>query len=101
MTNLGFHFDNTYHRLPKALYSKLSPLPVPKPELAIVNLSLAADMGLDFSEFVSATVRTFARDVYSTKRNVTSPPNKSLGQMTFCMFGKEEVLKFCLIAVFH
>ncbi len=50
MTDIGFHFDNTYHRLPKALYSKLSPLPVPKPEMVILNLPLATDMGLDFSE---------------------------------------------------
>ncbi len=49
MTSLGFQFDNTYLDLPEALYSKLSPVPVTKPEMVILNLPLAIEMGLDFS----------------------------------------------------
>jgi len=50
MTSPGFHFDNTYLHLPEALYSKLSPVPVAKPEMVILNLPLATEMGLDFSD---------------------------------------------------
>jgi uncharacterized protein YdiU (UPF0061 family) len=49
MTSTSFHFDNTYLGLPEALYSKLSPVPATKPEMAILNVELATDMGLDFS----------------------------------------------------
>ena len=49
MTSPGFHFDNTYLDLPEAWYSKLSPVPVTKPEMVILNLPLATDVGLDFS----------------------------------------------------
>ncbi|MBG30924.1 MAG: hypothetical protein CMI31_13135 [Opitutae bacterium] len=49
MTGPGFHFDNTYLDLPEALYSKLSPVPVTQPEIVILNLPLATEMGLDFS----------------------------------------------------
>ncbi|SVB29969.1 uncharacterized protein METZ01_LOCUS182823, partial [marine metagenome] len=50
MTSPGFQFDNTYLDLPEALYSKLSPVPVTEPEMVILNLPLATEMGLDFSE---------------------------------------------------
>jgi uncharacterized protein YdiU (UPF0061 family) len=50
MTGPGFNFDNTYIHLPKVFYTKLSPMPVRKPEMVMFNASLATDMGLDFSE---------------------------------------------------
>ena len=49
MTSSGFNFDNTYIHLPKAFYTKLSPVPVPKPKMVIFNASLATDIGLDVS----------------------------------------------------
>ena len=49
MTGPGFHFDNTYLHLPEALYAKLSPMPVSKPEMVILNSPLATELGLDFS----------------------------------------------------
>jgi uncharacterized protein YdiU (UPF0061 family) len=49
MTSPGFHFDNTYLHLPETFHSKLSPALVSKPEVAILNVPLATDMGLDFS----------------------------------------------------
>ena len=49
MTSCGLNFDNTYVDLPEVFYSKLSPEPVPKPEVAILNEPLAVEMGLDFS----------------------------------------------------
>ena len=53
MTSFGFKFDNTYLHLPKAFYTKLSPTPVSKPELVILNTSLATDLGLNFSDISS------------------------------------------------
>ncbi|NCG27075.1 MAG: YdiU family protein [Verrucomicrobiales bacterium] len=49
MTSSGFNFDNTYIHLPKAFYTKLSPVPVPKPKMVIFNAPLATDIGLDVS----------------------------------------------------
>jgi uncharacterized protein YdiU (UPF0061 family) len=49
MTNSGFNFDNTYIHLPKTFYTKLSPVPVPKPKMVIFNAPLATDIGLDVS----------------------------------------------------
>ena len=50
MTSSGFNFDNTYIHLPKAFYTKLSPVPVPKPKMVIFNAPLATDIGLDVSD---------------------------------------------------
>ncbi|NRB43544.1 MAG: YdiU family protein [Verrucomicrobiales bacterium] len=49
MTSSGFNFDNTYIHLPKTFYTKLSPVPVPKPKMVIFNAPLATDIGLDVS----------------------------------------------------
>ena len=49
MAGSGFNFDNTYIHLPEVFYTKLLPVPVPKPVMVIFNAPLATDMGLDFS----------------------------------------------------
>jgi uncharacterized protein YdiU (UPF0061 family) len=49
MTSPGFNFDNTYGDLPKEFHAKLSPVQVTKPEMVLLNLPLANEMGLDFS----------------------------------------------------
>lgn len=43
----GWRFDNSYVRLPEVLYSRVRPVPVTRPSLAVVNDRLAADLGLD------------------------------------------------------
>lgn len=43
---IGWHFDNSYARLPNILYTKLNPTPVQSPSLVIVNDSLATALGL-------------------------------------------------------
>ena len=43
----GWNFDNSYARLPKALFSMLSPTPVRSPKLILLNDSLAVSLGLD------------------------------------------------------
>ena len=47
--NVGWHFDNTYAKLPKQLLSKLFPIPVKAPKLLIFNETLSQDLNLDFS----------------------------------------------------
>lgn len=48
MKNHGLRFDNSYLNLPDALYTRLDPVPVKKPELFVFNKDLARDMELDF-----------------------------------------------------
>jgi uncharacterized protein YdiU (UPF0061 family) len=43
----GWCFDNSYVRLPEALYSRVAPVPVARPGLAVLNEGLAAELGLD------------------------------------------------------
>ena len=47
---VGWHFDNTYSRLPDAMLSRLLPVPVKSPKLVILNHSLANELELDFSK---------------------------------------------------
>lgn len=42
-----FRFDNSYSRLPSALFAKQHPVPVPMPRLVIFNDALAKELGLD------------------------------------------------------
>lgn len=49
MVDIGFHFDNSYTRLPQTLFTRQPPVPVSKPELILFNQALAKAMGLDFS----------------------------------------------------
>ncbi len=43
----GWKFDNSYARLPAFFYSRLDPTPVRSPQLAVLNVPLAASLGLD------------------------------------------------------
>ena len=47
--NIGWRFDNTYSKLPNDMLSRLSPIPVKKPEIVILNKILSNNLGLDFS----------------------------------------------------
>ena len=46
---IGWRFDNTYSKLPSAMLSRLSPVPVKAPKLIMLNHSLSKELGLDFS----------------------------------------------------
>ena len=46
---IGWHFDNSYYKLPKSFREEVEPVPVKKPELVIFNEKLASNLGLDFS----------------------------------------------------
>lgn len=43
----GWHFDNSYEKLPGYFYTKLLPTKVRAPQLKLLNESLAVEMGLD------------------------------------------------------
>ena len=47
---IGWHFDNTYSKLPKTFHSNTPPTPVKSPKLTILNDNLIEELGLNFSE---------------------------------------------------
>ena len=49
ISKIGWHFDNTYARLPEMMLSRLAPVPVQTPKLIILNHMLSKELGLDFS----------------------------------------------------
>ena len=46
---IGWCFDNTYSKLPDSFKENISPVPVKKPELIILNKDLAKELNLNFS----------------------------------------------------
>ena len=46
---IGWHFDNTYSKLPNTFKEEIRPTPVHDPELVILNEELAKDLNLNFS----------------------------------------------------
>ena len=46
---IGWHFDNTYSKLPDIFLSKTSPVPVKSPNLIILNDNLSKELELNFS----------------------------------------------------
>ncbi|OGO77472.1 MAG: hypothetical protein A2Y23_14295, partial [Clostridiales bacterium GWB2_37_7] len=47
ITETGWKLDNSYARLPKALFTTLNPTPVRSPKLIVLNNPLAASIGLN------------------------------------------------------
>ena len=47
---IGWHFDNTYSKLPDTFKEDTKPTPVHDPELVILNDKLSKDLNLDFSK---------------------------------------------------
>ena len=46
---IGWHFDNSYSKLPKIFNEDIEPVPVNSPEILILNKDLANKLDLDFS----------------------------------------------------
>ena len=44
----GWRFDNTFARLPDALFAPSQPAKMPAPRVSILNHALADELGLDF-----------------------------------------------------
>ena len=55
----GWRFDNTYVRLPEALYERVRPAAVRSPGLVVLNRPLAADLGLDAESLHEAGAAMF------------------------------------------
>ena len=49
ISKVGWHFDNTYSKLPDTMMSRLLPVPVKAPKLVVINNALSKELGLDFS----------------------------------------------------
>ena len=47
---IGWHFDNTYSRLPNIFREEINPISVGNPELVMFNNELAKDLKLNFSQ---------------------------------------------------
>ena len=47
---IGWHFDNTYSKLPNTFKEEIKLTPVSNPKLVILNKELAKDLNLDFSK---------------------------------------------------
>lgn len=45
--DIGWHFDNSYSRLPEFFYARLNPTPVSSPSIAVFNNALATSLGLN------------------------------------------------------
>lgn len=73
MPDPGFHFDNSYARLPPALFSVQAPVPVRTPALLLLNEALAQRLGLDV-----ATLRTHGADWFSG--NALPPGGEPIAQ---------------------
>jgi uncharacterized protein YdiU (UPF0061 family) len=62
--SLGWHFDNSYARLPDYFYAKGAPVPVAKPELVLLNNRLTEELGLSFaSSSENALAQLFSGNV--------------------------------------
>ncbi|MDB9799978.1 hypothetical protein OAB71_01720, partial [Candidatus Pelagibacter sp.] len=46
---IGWHFDNSYSRLPKTFKEDINPVAVNSPKILILNKDLANKLNLDFS----------------------------------------------------
>ena len=47
---IGWHFNNTYSKLPETFKENIQPIPVTNPDLVILNKVLASELDLDFSK---------------------------------------------------
>ncbi len=56
----GWSFDNSYARLPEALFSRVAPVPVPSPALVVLNEELVEDLGLDAEDLRESGAAIFA-----------------------------------------
>ncbi len=54
MNKINWNFDNTYSCLSDAFKENIDPIPVVKPELILINKSLAEELSLDFSKMTNS-----------------------------------------------
>ena len=47
---IGWKFDNTYSRLPEAVFTKIKPVCVKNPEVILFNHQLSSELSLNFKK---------------------------------------------------
>jgi serine/tyrosine/threonine adenylyltransferase len=55
----GWHFDNSYARLPEVFHARVNPTPVAQPQLVLFNRPLARSLGLDPTAFTGPATAAF------------------------------------------
>ncbi len=60
IADAGWRFDNSYARLPEALFARTLPSVVRAPAIVLVNTSLASELGLDATILAEAGTAIFA-----------------------------------------
>jgi uncharacterized protein YdiU (UPF0061 family) len=60
IADAGWRLDNSYQRLPEALFARTLPTPVRSPVVVIVNAPLATELGLDATLLVDDGAAVFA-----------------------------------------
>ncbi len=58
-SNIGLKLKATYTQLPEILFSKLMPISVKDPKIAVLNEALSAELGIDFSKLSSEDLSNF------------------------------------------
>ncbi len=67
---IGWHFDNSYSRLPKIFKENINPVPVKSPEILILNKDLANKLDLDFSNINNDDLsKIFSGNILPEKSN--------------------------------
>ena len=64
---IGWHFDNSYSRLPKTFKVDTDPVPVNSPEILILNKDLANNLNLDFSNINDDDLSKIFSEIYCLK----------------------------------
>lgn len=57
---VGWHFDNTYSRLPEGFFTPAKPARFPAPQVGILNYRLAEELGLELTMSESSAAALFA-----------------------------------------
>ena len=78
ISNVGWHFDNSYARLPEKMLSRLAPAQVRKPKLIVLNQTLSKELGLDFSKLT---------DEHVASKTIVSPLDAGTFTLTLISLG--------------
>ena len=60
---IGWHFDNSYSRLPKTFKEDINPVVVNAPEILILNKDLANKLDLDFHMLMMKVYQKFFQEI--------------------------------------
>ena len=66
---IGWCFDNTYYKLSNIFKEDIKPTPVKKPELVLLNKTLAENLNLNFSNLDSQKISNQFKTEVKPKEN--------------------------------